>query len=231
MCRELGGVAILQKGAVDLISDGEHLLRCDVEGGPRRSGGLGDILAGTLGIVYAWAAMAAAADKRERDGSAEDASAGQEHLWAALAACSIARSSCRSAFAREKRATTVRTLAKSATGARKLGCPLFGQGALDKCLQVAPWLAAACALALARAHKERHSFDSFLRPNSWTSKLRWSSCVSVYRRLCTCSRNSEVCLNGTALRRPRHRFSASDIMRPAICKISDRLEFSVGTIR
>lgn len=112
-----------------------------------------------------------------------------------------------------------------------VGCPLFGQGALDKCLQVAPWLAAACALALARAHKERHSFDSFLRPNSWTSKLRWSSCVSVYRRLCTCSRNSEVCLNGTALRRPRHRFSASDIMRPAICKISDRLEFSVGTIR
>ena len=33
--------------------------------------------------------------------------AGKEQLWAALAACSITRSSCGAAFAKEKRATTV----------------------------------------------------------------------------------------------------------------------------
>lgn len=105
VCRELDGVTILQKGPVDLISDGEHLLRCDVEGGPRRSGGLGDILAGTLGIVYAWATMAAAAGGGEE--TKRHTSADQEHLWAAFAACSIARSSCGAAFAKERRATTV----------------------------------------------------------------------------------------------------------------------------
>ena len=105
VCRELDGVTILKKGTVDLISDGEHLLQCDVEGGPRRSGGLGDILAGTLGIVYAWATMAAAAGASEE--SKLYTSADQEHLWAALAACSIVRSSCGAAFAKEKRATTV----------------------------------------------------------------------------------------------------------------------------
>lgn len=104
VCRKLDGVTILQKGAVDLICDGNHLLRCDVEGGPRRSGGLGDILAGTLGIVYAWAIMASAANDTIR----VKATKGQEHLWAAQAACSIARSSCAAAFEKEKRATTVR---------------------------------------------------------------------------------------------------------------------------
>lgn len=123
VCRKLDGVTILQKGAVDLISDGEHLLRCDVEGGPRRSGGLGDILAGTLGIVYAWATLAVAAEPRG-DQSTEHALVGQERLLAALAACSIARSSCKAAFAKEKRATTVRTL---------------------------PWWAVARALALTKA--------------------------------------------------------------------------------
>ena len=100
VCHELGGVTILQKGAVDLISDGEALLRCNVSGGPRRSGGLGDILAGTLGIVSAWARMGGG------DSEAGMPWAGQEQLWAALAACSITRSSCAAAFAKQKRSTT-----------------------------------------------------------------------------------------------------------------------------
>jgi ATP-dependent NAD(P)H-hydrate dehydratase len=121
VCRKLDGVTILQKGAVDLISDGEHLLRCDVEGGPRRSGGLGDILAGTLGIVSAWSSMAARTASDDASGVVEPGAAagagaasvavwaGKEQLWAALAACSITRSSCGAAFAKEKRATTVHT--------------------------------------------------------------------------------------------------------------------------
>ena len=100
VCRELGGITILQKGAVDLISNGEALLRCDVSGGPRRSGGLGDILAGTLGIVTAWTRMGSS------DSDAGKPWAGQEQLWAALAACSITRSSCGVAFAKHKRSTT-----------------------------------------------------------------------------------------------------------------------------
>jgi len=101
VCAALGGVTVLQKGPVDLISDGGGLLSCDMPGGPRRSGGLGDVLAGTLGIVNAWASMAAA------DGAGDDAPwAGQERLWAAWAACAIVRASCGAAFARHRRATT-----------------------------------------------------------------------------------------------------------------------------
>ncbi|KAI5287543.1 hypothetical protein KEM54_005918 [Ascosphaera aggregata] len=57
-CRELskalGGVAIIQKGKEDVISNGITSIICDVQGGPKRSGGQGDTLTGSLGTFLAW---------------------------------------------------------------------------------------------------------------------------------------------------------------------------------
>ncbi|KAI5293718.1 hypothetical protein KEM52_005283 [Ascosphaera acerosa] len=57
-CRELsqalGGVAIIQKGKHDVISNGIVSVVCDVPGGLKRSGGQGDTLTGSLGTFLAW---------------------------------------------------------------------------------------------------------------------------------------------------------------------------------
>lgn len=55
LARALGGVTVVQKGAVDYISDGERTLACDVPGGLKRSGGQGDTLTGALVTFLAWA--------------------------------------------------------------------------------------------------------------------------------------------------------------------------------
>lgn len=58
MCAKLakafGGVTIIQKGAKDYISNGEHTLVSEGEGGLKRSGGQGDTLTGSLGTLLAW---------------------------------------------------------------------------------------------------------------------------------------------------------------------------------
>ncbi|GMK55268.1 hypothetical protein CspeluHIS016_0203240 [Cutaneotrichosporon spelunceum] len=60
LARALGGVTVLQKGAVDCISDGAgglgkgDTLTVAVQGGLKRVGGQGDILAGTTAALLAW---------------------------------------------------------------------------------------------------------------------------------------------------------------------------------
>lgn len=57
-CKQLatkfGGVTIIQKGAKDYISNGEHTLISDGQGGLKRSGGQGDTLTGCLATMLAW---------------------------------------------------------------------------------------------------------------------------------------------------------------------------------
>ncbi|MCJ1414797.1 hypothetical protein MMC32_001126 [Xylographa parallela] len=54
VARALGGVLVIQKGAKDIISNGEKTLVCDLEGGRKRSGGQGDTLTGSLGTLLAY---------------------------------------------------------------------------------------------------------------------------------------------------------------------------------
>ena len=49
-----GGVTIIQKGPKDYISNGEHTLVSDGEGGLKRSGGQGDTLTGSLATLLAY---------------------------------------------------------------------------------------------------------------------------------------------------------------------------------
>ncbi|XDG06782.1 hypothetical protein ABKA04_006397 [Annulohypoxylon sp. FPYF3050] len=54
LSRMLGGVTIVQKGARDLISNGDTTLTVDVTGGLKRSGGQGDTLTGSIATMLAW---------------------------------------------------------------------------------------------------------------------------------------------------------------------------------
>ncbi|KAG1676106.1 ATP-dependent (S)-NAD(P)H-hydrate dehydratase [Nymphon striatum] len=54
----LGNLTILCKGKVDIISDGQNIIECNAEGSPRRCGGQGDLLSGSLGVFIHWARKA-----------------------------------------------------------------------------------------------------------------------------------------------------------------------------
>ncbi|KAH8675949.1 Ribokinase-like protein [Xylariales sp. PMI_506] len=54
LSKALGGVTIIQKGAKDLISNGEQTMVVDLEGGLKRSGGQGDTLTGSIATFLGW---------------------------------------------------------------------------------------------------------------------------------------------------------------------------------
>jgi ATP-dependent NAD(P)H-hydrate dehydratase len=54
LAQSLGGVTILQKGAIDTISNGTTTLLSTGTGGLKRSGGQGDTLTGCLATLLAW---------------------------------------------------------------------------------------------------------------------------------------------------------------------------------
>ncbi|XP_042903547.1 ATP-dependent (S)-NAD(P)H-hydrate dehydratase [Parasteatoda tepidariorum] len=49
------GVTIAKKGPLDIISDGSNTVLCDELGSPRRCGGQGDLLSGSMGVFSYWA--------------------------------------------------------------------------------------------------------------------------------------------------------------------------------
>lgn len=55
LSKGMGGVTILRKGKSDLISDGETVRSVSIYGSPRRCGGQGDILSGSVALFLSWA--------------------------------------------------------------------------------------------------------------------------------------------------------------------------------
>ncbi|KAB5545403.1 hypothetical protein DKX38_013515 [Salix brachista] len=55
LAKQIGGVTILRKGMSDLISDGEIVKSVSNYGSPRRCGGQGDILSGSVAVFLSWA--------------------------------------------------------------------------------------------------------------------------------------------------------------------------------
>lgn len=53
----LGGVTVVRKGAIDIISDGEMAMVCEAPGCWRRVGGQGDVLAGAVGAFVTWSEL------------------------------------------------------------------------------------------------------------------------------------------------------------------------------
>ncbi|KAK4266393.1 hypothetical protein QN277_027325 [Acacia crassicarpa] len=57
LSKQIGGVTILRKGKSDLISDGDTVKSVSIYGSPRRCGGQGDILSGSVAVFLSWASQ------------------------------------------------------------------------------------------------------------------------------------------------------------------------------
>ncbi|KAK9090482.1 hypothetical protein Sjap_023659 [Stephania japonica] len=55
LAKSIGGITILRKGKSDLISDGRTVNAVSTFGSPRRCGGQGDILSGSVAVFSSWA--------------------------------------------------------------------------------------------------------------------------------------------------------------------------------
>ncbi|KAK4405690.1 ATP-dependent (S)-NAD(P)H-hydrate dehydratase [Sesamum angolense] len=55
LAKGIGGVTILRKGGSDFISNGETVSAVSTFGSPRRCGGQGDILSGSVAVFISWA--------------------------------------------------------------------------------------------------------------------------------------------------------------------------------
>merc|ERR1712194_482754 len=86
--------------------DGERVLECSEDGAPRRPGGLGDFLAGSLGTILAWACL------RKRD-----------KLHACVAASVVVRRACRAAYLKKKRAMVAPDVLEEVGAAFEELCP------------------------------------------------------------------------------------------------------------
>ncbi|XP_037081436.1 ATP-dependent (S)-NAD(P)H-hydrate dehydratase-like isoform X2 [Pollicipes pollicipes] len=88
LSRELGDVALVKKGHKDLLACGDTALWCAEPSSPRRCGGQGDLLAGTLGTLLHWTR------------SANQSLAVDPRLLAAYGACALTRRASRLTFER-----------------------------------------------------------------------------------------------------------------------------------
>ena len=87
LARALEGVLVVEKGAVDRVSDGRETVVVDLEGGRKRSGGQGDTLTGSIATFLAWR-KAYAEGLWEHGGKLEE---GELVRLAAIGGCAITR--------------------------------------------------------------------------------------------------------------------------------------------
>lgn len=86
---------IVKKGAQDVIMrDGKQVMVCDEEGGLKRSGGIGDVLAGTLGTFMAWNEILASRETPV------------DRTWSCWCACHLVKRATKHAFEQKGRSMT-----------------------------------------------------------------------------------------------------------------------------
>merc|ERR1712154_38577 len=96
--KALGGVTIVHKGSVDVISNGKSTEMCTDDGCPRRRGGQGDLLSGSLAAFLYWGV---------KNPDCPEPGAGVIAGWAAAR---LARACSAQAFSQHGRATTTTDL-------------------------------------------------------------------------------------------------------------------------
>lgn len=108
VCDKMAGPILLQKGPVDRIfSPGKTTpLECAEPGAPRRPGGLGDFLAGSLSTFLGWSRLA-----------------GQDPARACQASCTVVRRACSAAYAKKKRAMVAPDVLEEVAAAFDELCP------------------------------------------------------------------------------------------------------------
>lgn len=100
----LGGVTIVQKGAVDRITNGKGDVLIDsVEGSPRRCGGQGDLLSGSIATFLAWASGYQDGVGRDERETKDKIPVEKHTLLAAYAGSVVTRHTSRETFKKLKR--------------------------------------------------------------------------------------------------------------------------------
>lgn len=95
LASSIGGVTILRKGQTDYISDGKEVEAVSIYGSPRRCGGQGDILSGSVAVFLAWA--------RQRVGKGDPNI--NPTMLGCIAGSALMRKAASVAFADKKRST------------------------------------------------------------------------------------------------------------------------------
>ncbi|MBA0737923.1 hypothetical protein Gogos_011340 [Gossypium gossypioides] len=96
----IGNVTILRKGKSDLISDGEKVQSVSIYGSPRRCGGQGDILSGSVAVFLSWARQCNSAAERESTISRTNPT-----VLGCIAGSALLRKAAALAFEHKKRST------------------------------------------------------------------------------------------------------------------------------
>ncbi|KAI3954106.1 hypothetical protein MKW98_017930 [Papaver atlanticum] len=100
LARGIGGTTVLRKGKSDLISDGVTVNMVSIFGSPRRCGGQGDILSGSVAVFSSWARQCISV--AESDSSTSRVN---PMVLGCIAASALLRKAASMAFQDKKRAT------------------------------------------------------------------------------------------------------------------------------
>ncbi|KAI9332537.1 Ribokinase-like protein [Obelidium mucronatum] len=116
LSKSLGGVMVVCKGSEDIISDGTNWVGVKESGSPRRCGGQGDILAGSIATFVSWTkgykqglyTSSTSVDEKSVDVESMDGTVTSVGLvaLACAAACVLVRKASRRAFDMKGRATS-----------------------------------------------------------------------------------------------------------------------------
>jgi NAD(P)H-hydrate repair Nnr-like enzyme with NAD(P)H-hydrate dehydratase domain len=99
---------IVEKGHVDAISRGDFAMQCAEEGGLKRSGGIGDVLAGTISAYMAWYAILKGSDAVQ--------GLTQQRVFAVWTACCTVKRATKLAFEKKRRAMSSRDVLNEICG-------------------------------------------------------------------------------------------------------------------
>jgi ATP-dependent NAD(P)H-hydrate dehydratase len=97
LAKWIGGVTILRKGKSDLVSDGKTVRSVSMYGSPRRCGGQGDILSGSVAVFISWARQYISSNKEE--------SAMNPTVLGCIAGSALVRKAASHAFENKRRST------------------------------------------------------------------------------------------------------------------------------
>eukprot|EP00245_Coleochaete_scutata_P014958 TRINITY_DN6484_c0_g1_i1.p1 TRINITY_DN6484_c0_g1~~TRINITY_DN6484_c0_g1_i1.p1 ORF type:complete len:343 (+),score=50.02 TRINITY_DN6484_c0_g1_i1:83-1111(+) len=103
LAETLGGVTVVHKGASDRISDGSRVLECGVFGSPRRCGGQGDVVAGSIAVFMAWARDYLNKENSTASQMLTDSLTSNPGMMASYAGCLVVRRAAEAAFEVHKR--------------------------------------------------------------------------------------------------------------------------------
>ncbi|XP_058757752.1 ATP-dependent (S)-NAD(P)H-hydrate dehydratase-like isoform X3 [Vicia villosa] len=118
LAKQIGGVTILKKGKSDIISDGDTVKSVSIYGSPRRCGGQGDILSGSVAVFLSWARQYIEAADQDSNLSCKNPT-----VLGSIAGAAIMRKAASIAFSNKKRSTVTGDIIESLGKSLEDICP------------------------------------------------------------------------------------------------------------